>query len=103
MSDTSICKVYVIKFVVSQFPKITHPHPKLALGIFLTIFFLGVFLVIFFFGFLQKNTAPSPSLGIVGGQAVALRIAGDRAAFYGYGFYGAPDTFYEDRGRHYFR
>jgi hypothetical protein len=48
MSDTSICKVYVIKFVVSQFPKITHPHPKLALDIFLTIFFLGVFLVIFF-------------------------------------------------------
>jgi pectin methylesterase-like acyl-CoA thioesterase len=34
---------------------------------------------------------------------VALRIAGDRAAFYGYGFYGAQDTFYEDRGRHYFR
>uniref|UniRef100_A0A2N9HZ50 Pectinesterase n=1 Tax=Fagus sylvatica TaxID=28930 RepID=A0A2N9HZ50_FAGSY len=50
-----------------------------------------------------KNVAPSPSPGIVGGQAVALRIAGDRAAFYGCGFYGAQDTLYDDRGRHYFK
>jgi pectin methylesterase-like acyl-CoA thioesterase len=33
---------------------------------------------------------------------VALRIAGDRAAFYGCGFYGAQDTLNDDRGRHYF-
>ncbi|GMY25001.1 probable pectinesterase 15 [Fagus crenata] len=50
-----------------------------------------------------KNVAPSPSPGIVGGQAVALRIEGDRAAFYGCGFYGAQDTLYDDRGRHYFK
>uniref|UniRef100_A0A2N9FL76 Pectinesterase n=1 Tax=Fagus sylvatica TaxID=28930 RepID=A0A2N9FL76_FAGSY len=49
------------------------------------------------------DSAPSPSPGIVGGQAVALRIAGDRAAFYGCGFYGAQDTLYDDRGRHYFK
>jgi pectin methylesterase-like acyl-CoA thioesterase len=53
--------------------------------------------------FSQKNVAPSPSPGIVGGQAVALRIAGDRTAFYGCGFYGAQDTLYDDRGRHYFK
>lgn len=39
----------------------------------------------------------------MGGQAVALRIAGDQAAFYGCGFYGAQDTLHDDRGRHYFR
>ncbi|GLT71796.1 hypothetical protein SLA2020_437900 [Shorea laevis] len=49
-----------------------------------------------------KNTAPAPPQGIVGGQAVALRITGDRAAFYGCGFYGAQDTLNDDRGRHYF-
>ncbi|KAG2682833.1 hypothetical protein I3843_10G002100 [Carya illinoinensis] len=50
-----------------------------------------------------KNTAPSPPQGTIGGQAVALRIAGDTAAFYGCGFYGAQDTLNDDRGRHYFR
>ncbi|CAK7343270.1 unnamed protein product [Dovyalis caffra] len=50
-----------------------------------------------------KNTAPWPSPGEVGGQAVALRIAGDKAAFYRCGFYGAQDTLHDDSGRHYFR
>ncbi|XP_023528179.1 probable pectinesterase 15 [Cucurbita pepo subsp. pepo] len=50
-----------------------------------------------------KNTAPQPNPGTVGGQAVALRIAGDEAAFYGCGFYGAQDTLYDDKGRHYFK
>ncbi|KAF5750447.1 hypothetical protein HS088_TW03G00783 [Tripterygium wilfordii] len=50
-----------------------------------------------------KNTAPEPSPGEVGAQAVALRIAGDQASFYGCGFYGAQDTLNDDRGRHYFR
>lgn len=55
------------------------------------------------FGFLKlKNTAPSPLPGDVGGQAVALRIAGDEAAFFGCGFYGAQDTLHDDAGRHYF-
>lgn len=49
-----------------------------------------------------QNTAPSPSPGDVGGQAVALRIAGDEAAFFGCGFYGAQDTLHDDAGRHYF-
>ncbi|GAV58911.1 Pectinesterase domain-containing protein [Cephalotus follicularis] len=50
-----------------------------------------------------KNTAPAPSPGEVGGQAVALRIGGDQAAFYGCGFFGAQDTLHDDRGRHYFK
>ncbi|OVA17929.1 Pectinesterase [Macleaya cordata] len=50
-----------------------------------------------------QNTAPPPSPGRVGAQAVALRIAGDQAAFYGCGFYGAQDTLHDDQGRHYFK
>uniref|UniRef100_F6HKE8 pectinesterase n=1 Tax=Vitis vinifera TaxID=29760 RepID=F6HKE8_VITVI len=50
-----------------------------------------------------QNTAPPASPGDVGGQAVALRVANDQAAFYGCGFYGAQDTLHDDRGRHYFR
>ncbi|KAK4583023.1 hypothetical protein RGQ29_025978 [Quercus rubra] len=50
-----------------------------------------------------ENTAPPPFPGMVGAQAVALRIAGDMAAFYGCGFYGAQDTLYDESGRHYFR
>lgn len=52
---------------------------------------------------LEKNTAPPPDPGEVGAQAVALRISGDQAAFYGCGFYGAQDTLNDDRGRHYFK
>ncbi|KAK6942722.1 Pectinesterase, catalytic [Dillenia turbinata] len=50
-----------------------------------------------------QNTAPPPSPGEVGAQAVALRIAADQAAFYGCGFYGAQDTLHDDQGRHYFK
>ncbi|KAJ4977736.1 hypothetical protein NE237_008516 [Protea cynaroides] len=50
-----------------------------------------------------QNTAPPPNLGEEGGQAVALRIAGDQSAFYVCGFYGAQDTLYDDQGRHYFK
>ncbi|KDP29213.1 hypothetical protein JCGZ_16602 [Jatropha curcas] len=50
-----------------------------------------------------KNAAPNPSPGVVGGQAVALRVAADQAAFYWCGFYGAQDTLHDDHGRHYFK
>ncbi|RHN48572.1 putative pectinesterase [Medicago truncatula] len=50
-----------------------------------------------------KNTSPPPSPGEVGAQAVALRVTGDQAAFYGCGFYGAQDTLNDDSGRHYFK
>ncbi|GMI71179.1 hypothetical protein like AT2G36710 [Hibiscus trionum] len=50
-----------------------------------------------------KNTAPEPMPGETGKQAVALRIAGDQAAFYNCGFYGAQDTLLDERGRHYFK
>ncbi|GMH23963.1 hypothetical protein Nepgr_025806 [Nepenthes gracilis] len=49
------------------------------------------------------NVAPIPKPGDVGAQAVAIRIAGDQAAFWGCGFFGAQDTLHDDRGRHYFR
>lgn len=62
-------------------------------------------IIFYFFYFFEliKNTAPWPSPGDVGGQAVALRIGGDQAAFYNCGFYGAQDTLYDDHGRHYFK
>ncbi|CAH9089495.1 unnamed protein product [Cuscuta europaea] len=49
------------------------------------------------------NVAPMPRPGAVGAQAVAIRIAGDQAAFIGCGFFGAQDTLHDDRGRHYFK
>lgn len=49
-----------------------------------------------------ENTAPYPDLGQNGGQAVALRISGDRAAFYNCSFYGTQDTLYDHKGLHYF-
>nr|GLL23119.1 probable pectinesterase 8 [Ipomoea trifida] len=49
------------------------------------------------------NVAPMPVPGAVGAQAVAIRIAGDQAAFFGCGFFGAQDTLHDDRGRHYFK
>ncbi|KAJ7559440.1 hypothetical protein O6H91_04G085400 [Diphasiastrum complanatum] len=45
---------------------------------------------------------PAPPPGAVGRQAVALRISGDKAAFYRCNFHGAQDTLYDDKGRHYF-
>lgn len=44
-----------------------------------------------------------PGPGVVGAQAVAIRVGGDQAAFWGCGFFGAQDTLHDDRGRHYFK
>ncbi|CAM8883321.1 unnamed protein product [Rhodiola kirilowii] len=50
-----------------------------------------------------KNTAPAPLPGMVGRQAAAFRISGDKAYFSDCGFYGAQDTLCDDAGRHYFK
>ncbi|XP_042404215.1 probable pectinesterase 68 [Zingiber officinale] len=50
-----------------------------------------------------KNTAPAPQPGMEGWQAAAFRISGDKAYFFGCGFYGAQDTLCDDAGRHYFK
>lgn len=50
-----------------------------------------------------QNVAPIPKPGDVGAQAVAIRVNGDQASFWGCGFFGAQDTLHDDRGRHYFK
>uniref|UniRef100_A0A6I9QKV9 Pectinesterase n=2 Tax=Elaeis guineensis var. tenera TaxID=51953 RepID=A0A6I9QKV9_ELAGV len=49
------------------------------------------------------NVAPVPHPGVHGGQAAAIRVAGDQSAFWGCGFFGAQDTLHDDTGRHYFK
>ncbi|KAG0629050.1 hypothetical protein M758_1G072900 [Ceratodon purpureus] len=49
------------------------------------------------------NTAPAQKPGAVRQQAVALRISGDKAAFFDCKFYAHQDTLYDHRGRHYFK
>ncbi|CAN6476904.1 unnamed protein product [Victoria cruziana] len=41
--------------------------------------------------------------GMEGWQAAAFRISGDKAYFFGCGFFGAQDTLCDDAGRHYFK
>ncbi|XP_031499166.1 putative pectinesterase 63 [Nymphaea colorata] len=50
-----------------------------------------------------ENSAPKPRPGEKGGQAVAMRISGDNAAFYNCRFLGFQDTLYDHSGRHYFK
>ncbi|CAL9235784.1 unnamed protein product, partial [Arabidopsis halleri] len=49
------------------------------------------------------NTAPAPNPGATGAQAVALMVIGDKAAFYGCGFYGNQDTLLDESGKHFFK
>ncbi|XP_057972824.1 pectinesterase PPME1 [Malania oleifera] len=48
-----------------------------------------------------KNSAPLPN-GKTGQQALALRITGDKAAFYHCRFIGFQDTLCDDKGKHFF-
>ncbi|XP_073289749.1 probable pectinesterase 53 isoform X1 [Primulina huaijiensis] len=50
-----------------------------------------------------KNTAPVPTPGAVGKQAVAFRISADTASLVGCKFLGAQDTLYDHLGRHYYK
>lgn len=55
------------------------------------------------YGVVFQNSAPAPAGGSVGKQGVALLITGDKGAFFNCKFYGAQDTLYDDKGRHYFK
>ena len=52
---------------------------------------------------LEQNSAPMPKGQLKGEQAVALRIAGDKSAFYNCRFLGFQDTLCDDKGRHLFK
>lgn len=52
---------------------------------------------------MMQNSAPYAEPGEIGAQAVAVRITGDMAAFYGCGFVSSQDTVCDESGRHYFR
>ncbi|CAL5199155.1 unnamed protein product [Lathyrus oleraceus] len=49
------------------------------------------------------NSSPMPNENSVGGQALAMRISGDKAAFYNCKFIGFQDTLCDDKGRHFFK
>ncbi|CAJ1932260.1 unnamed protein product [Sphenostylis stenocarpa] len=50
-----------------------------------------------------SNSAPRPDINTKGGQAVALRISGDKASFYDVQLYGFQDTVCDDAHRHFFK
>ncbi|KAF8776604.1 hypothetical protein HU200_003327 [Digitaria exilis] len=50
-----------------------------------------------------KNNAPLAAPGQKGGQAVALRVFGTKAAFYSCTIDGGQDTLYDHSGLHYFK
>ncbi|WVZ49451.1 hypothetical protein U9M48_000813 [Paspalum notatum var. saurae] len=54
-------------------------------------------------GVVFKNDAPLAKPGAKGGQAVALRVFGTKAAFYNCTIDGGQDTLYDHKGLHYFK
>jgi len=68
------------------------------------LFVFQVFLMIVLFLVMNvQNSAPRPDGRKKGEQAVALRISGDKAAFYNCKILGFQDTICDDRHNHFFK
>lgn len=52
---------------------------------------------------LNKKYALQPEPGVEGTQAVAIKIEGDKVAFYGCGFYSAQNVVLDSQVRDYFK
>ncbi|KAL8136382.1 hypothetical protein V2J09_002383 [Rumex salicifolius] len=50
-----------------------------------------------------KNTSPRPDGKMKGAQAVALRVSGEKSAFYNCRLIGFQDTLCDDAGKHFFK
>ncbi|XP_052185301.1 pectinesterase 1-like [Diospyros lotus] len=59
-------------------------------------YFIGANLII-------SNSAPRPDGIMKGAQAVAVRVSGDKSAFYNCRILGFQDTLLDDKGRHFFK
>ncbi|KAI5425731.1 hypothetical protein KIW84_031521 [Lathyrus oleraceus] len=103
--DKMNCGNYsTIQEAINNVPDFSVEHTLVIVGSGIYSYTFGVFATEFIaYNISFKNTFPPPSQGVKGAQAVALRVNGDKAAFYGCGFYGAQDTLHDDLGRHYYK
>lgn len=102
LSDYFVASNIIFSVCIQPFLT-NHINLQNALTFFGFNFFLSLFVFLVYEFDMLKNSAPRPDLNTKGGQAVALRISGDKATFYNCQFYGFQDTLCDDANRHFFK